>query len=116
PWSLGGAGGWRLDSFLAAGLGAMEAEDGDRAGVGHVGLGLLVSRAGWPLALDFGTAPGFVSATRLGERSFGGHFQFTSHIGLQLALGSGWSLGLRLQHASNADIYDENEGQDFLAL
>ena len=116
PWAWGDQDGWRLDTFATASIGMIEAENDDRATLGNLGVALLLTRGGWPLALELGTAPGFISDTRVGERTFGGHFQFTSHLGLRLAPGGRWELGLRLQHASNADLYDDNEGQDFLAL
>ena len=53
-------------------------------------------------------------------RDLGGPVQFRSLIGLSYAVAPGYRVGVAFNHKSNADLYDENPGEDsafvFLAL
>ena len=50
------------------------------------------------------------------SRNLGGPFEFTSHLGLRWQSTPDWYLGVRVQHTSNAGIYDSNPGIDLLAV
>jgi hypothetical protein len=53
-------------------------------------------------------------------RDLGGPVQFRSLIGLSYAIAPGYRVGIAVNHKSNANIYDENPGEDsafaFLAM
>jgi hypothetical protein len=61
------------------------------------------------LELEIGFRPTIMSNYTLGNEDFGGGLQFTSHIGAAFY----WKnlvINYRLQHTSNAHIYDTNPG------
>ncbi|GEM_PF-422174 len=66
--------------------------------------------------LSFGIQPTLLSDYESDNRSLGGPFEFTSHIGLRWQPEADWYLGARIQHTSNAGIYDTNPGVDLFAV
>ena len=52
-----------------------------------------VGRQGFPVSAAVGISPTFMSLREYDLDDFGSHFQFTSHVGLNVYLGRGWSLG-----------------------
>ena len=78
--------------------------------VGAVGPGLAVGFWDNRLLLKAGVSPTFISKDNYGEEDLGGPVQFTSHIGLAAEAYRGLSVGYRLQHMSNAGLYDHNPG------
>ena len=44
------------------------------------------------------------------DEDLGGPIEFTSHIGLNLNFARHYTIGYRLQHMSNAFLYDANPG------
>jgi hypothetical protein len=78
--------------------------------VGAVGPGLAVGFWDDRLLLKAGVSPTIISKDNYGEEDLGGPVQFTSHIGLAAKVYSGLSVGYRLQHMSNAGLYDKNPG------
>lgn len=71
-------------------------------------------RDNWHLSL--GIQPTFFSDYESDNRSLGGPFEFTSHIGLRWQPGADWYVGARVQHTSNAGIYETNPGVDLFAV
>ncbi|WP_067561291.1 acyloxyacyl hydrolase [Halofilum ochraceum] len=69
---------------------------------------------GWRLAL--GIQPTLFSDYESDNRNLGGPFEFTSHIGLRWYPKVDWVVGARVQHTSNAGIYDANPGVDLIAV
>ena len=106
-WQLGGA--WQLQTRLDVSAGWLRGNDAD-AFVATGGIGLLLDRERFPLALDLGCSPTVMSRDNFGGRDFGMPLQFTSHAGLAWNLGKHFSLGYRYQHMSNAHLSSHNPG------
>ncbi len=68
----------------------------------------------WRLSL--GIQPTLFSDYESDNRNLGGPFEFTSHIGVRWQSDPDWYLGARIQHTSNAGIYDTNPGVDLFAV
>lgn len=68
----------------------------------------------WGLTL--GIQPTLFSNYESDNRNLGGPFEFTSHIGVRWQSNPDWYIGARVQHTSNAGIYDSNPGVDLLAV
>jgi hypothetical protein len=67
-------------------------------------------------ALTFGIQPTLFSDYASESRDLGGPFEFTSHVGVRWRPAPDWYLGARVQHTSNAGIYENNPGVDLFAL
>lgn len=79
-------------------------------------LELPVSRAPWPLRIDFGIGAHAISHTRINaERRMSTGFQFGEFIGATLDLGP-VEIGLRVQHVSNGGIKHPNDGMTYTLL
>ena len=67
---------------------------------------------------DFGVHPTYIAKSTYGDQPIGGHFYFTSYVGLGAYLGRQrkTSVLVRYQHTSNAGINDPNPGLDMLGL
>lgn len=104
-----------LQFRLEGALGHMESQGDDiwRLSAGPI-VFLRPSGARW--VLDGGWRPTWLSNRRFGEVDLGGKMQFDSHIGLRFDLGSHWSLGYRIHHISNGDLYDYNPGINMQSL
>jgi hypothetical protein len=96
---------WQLD--LSAGWVGNRNEN---AAIGTLGPSLVLGRAGWPVSLEGGSSPTFMSSHTFGSKSFGSEFQFTSHVGLNWDFAPHWRLGYRFQHMSNAGLAQPNPG------
>lgn len=70
--------------------------------------------AQWGLTL--GIQPTLFSDYESDNRNLGGPFEFTSHVGVRWRPRPDWYLGARVQHTSNAGIYDSNPGVDLFAV
>jgi hypothetical protein len=68
--------------------------------------------------IDFGVNPTLLSDYKFSKVDLGGRFQFTSFLSAGLRFGREQSsrLAVRLQHISNAGIYDRNPGTDQLGV
>jgi hypothetical protein len=106
-WDLGKE--WHLQSQLDL-SGGWLSDRKDNAGIGTVGPGLLLSRAGLPLSLDGGVSPTVISQYDFESRNFGTYIQFTTHIGLNWDFAAHWRVGYRFGHMSNADLASPNRG------
>jgi len=95
---------------------AVDVSEGGLSGLGASGfagtLGRVVElRYGtFPVYLEGGTSPTYLSRYVFNSIDFGERFQFTSHIALQWDVTKNFTVGLRLQHMSDAGIAEPNPG------
>lgn len=83
----------------------------DQAGfVGTLGPNFFVGHDKFPLSVNLGVSPTVISRPIYDCRDFGTPFQFTSHAGIECAIGSRWRVGYRVQHMSNAGLSGSNPG------
>lgn len=68
--------------------------------------------------IDFGIHPTLLSKSRFSDIDLGGVFQFTSFLSAGARFGEerATRVAVRVQHISNAGIYDKNPGSDQLGL
>ncbi|WP_440997757.1 acyloxyacyl hydrolase [Arhodomonas sp. SL1] len=69
-----------------------------------------------PLALRLGIQPTVMSDFDAEGKDLGGPVQFTSHLGLEWSVGGGLITSLRIQHTSNARLYEQNPGVNLVAI
>jgi hypothetical protein len=100
---------WRLQSRVDL-SGGWLGEHGDNAFVGTLGPTLELSRVRFPLSLEGGASPTYISRHHFGSTDLGSRVQFTSHIGLNWDVMSHWQLGYRFEHMSNGGISHPNPG------
>jgi Lipid A 3-O-deacylase (PagL). len=112
PWQ-GNTHGWSVASHLNLGAGRFQGE-GDSLNIVSAGPSVSLDRG--RLSIDIGTAPTYVSEAEIAGRELGGHFQFTSHLGVYVQLLPPLAAGVRIQHTSNASLYHDNDGIDMLML
>lgn len=109
PWAWHSKSGWtvasRLD-FTGAALNGSKTT----GFLGSIGPSLAVRKKGWPVALDLGVSPAFLSEDIYGEEDLSGHIQFLTHGGLTLLPIRNLAIGYEFQHVSNADIQQPNPG------
>ncbi len=113
PWQLPLSEGVSLRTRLDAGVTLLEAA-GEHSALLAIGGDLFLPIQQW-LELEVGLRPAYMNDYKLGEDDFGGNIQFVSHAGMTLR----WhdlSLGYRIQHTSNASIYDKNGGMNLHLL
>lgn len=106
-WDLGAAWTLRPQVDLSAGWLSGRGEDGF---VGTMGPVFKLAQDRFPLSLTGGISATFLSRETFGNKDFGIWYQFTSHLGLQLRVGSHLDLGYRFQHMSNAGLGCHNPG------
>lgn len=117
PWSWVWGDALQVDTNAAASIGVLEG--GDDAGlVGSLGFEFVFSRARGqcPFEIRAGSALTLISEHQYGDEDLGGPVQFTHHISLYYWLLENLSVMARVQHMSNAGIYDENPGLDMIML
>ncbi|MDH3544202.1 MAG: acyloxyacyl hydrolase [Desulfuromonadales bacterium] len=108
PWQMPLAQSATLRTRLDAGVTFLEAA-GEQSAMLAIGGDLFVPMLDDRLEVEVGLRPAFLHDYKIGEDNFGGNLQFTSHAGLTLR----WqeiSLSYRIQHTSNASIYEQNKG------
>jgi lipid A 3-O-deacylase len=64
----------------------------------------------FPVMLEGGASPTWLSRYVFGSTDFGERFQFTSHIGLAWDVTKNFTVGFRLQHMSDAGLASPNPG------
>ena len=82
---------------------------GDESGMLAVGADLVLGLLDGRMECEIGFRPTWMFGQKYGGDDFGGGLQFTSHVGAAI----NWQsvvLNYRLQHTSNAGIYDHNPG------
>jgi hypothetical protein len=75
-----------------------------------VGPGLAWGWKGWPIFLVVGARAALLGEQEYKDKYFGGRLQFIEGIGLNIRLNRNLEAGYRLQHMSNAFMYDTNPG------
>ena len=91
------SGGWLGDSHKSAFLAT-------------VGPTLVLSKGRFPVSIEGGLSPTFISRYNFPSRDFGSVCQFTSHAGVNIDLFSWLRLGYRFQHMSNGGLSHPNPG------
>lgn len=103
--------GWLLESRINASAGALDG-GGDTAAIVTMGPGLAWISPSQQYTFELGISPTLISKHEFGDADFGGNFQFTSFVGVNARLGERIAATVRVQHMSNASIYDPNPGLD----
>ena len=102
---------WRLQTQLNAAIGTLKG--GERtAFIASLGQGVALRYRDWPLVVDIGTGPTFISRDTFDNADLGGQFHFTSYLGLTLPVTQDWHIAYRFQHVSNASLERVNPGLD----
>ena len=109
PWSWDLGSSLTLQSRLDTALGWL-GESGANAGIASFGPTLALGRQRFPLSLEGGVSPTFLTRSDFKTKDFGVPFQFTSHVGLNFDIASRIRLSYRFQHMSNAGLSDHNPG------
>jgi len=109
PWSRQWDSGWTLGTYLEANAGVLRG-GGQSGFVGSIGPGIYFTGFNEKLDISMGINPAIISKHKYGDENLGGSIQFTSHIGIGLNFTRHLSLGYRLQHMSNAVLYQSNPG------
>ncbi len=78
--------------------------------IGSVGPGLAMGWKGWPIFIVLGARAALLGEQEYTDKDFGGRLQFIEDIGLNIRLNRNLEAGYRVQHMSNAFIYDTNPG------
>ncbi len=114
---------WRFDlGWHSTMQTALDVSGGWLAGRGNHGFtGTLAptfsfGRAAFPLVLELGSGPTYISRTVYDQDDLGGNLQFTSHVCARWEPGTRFTLGYRLQHMSNAHLSDPNPGLNLHCL
>ena len=108
PWQISLTKSAILRTRLDAGVTVLEAA-GEHSVMLAIGGDLFVPLLDDRLEVEVGFRPAFLHDYKIGDDDFGGNLQFTSHAGMTLR----WheiSLSYRIQHSSNASIYEQNKG------
>lgn len=106
-WDLGKE--WHLQSRLDLSAGWL-GDSSQNAVVGTLGPTLVLGRTRWPVSLDGGFSPTYLSSHTFESKDLGTEIQFTSHVGLNWDFAAHWRFSYRFQHMSNADLARENPG------
>lgn len=112
-WALGK--GWIASGFLQADLGILQGSGAGKQNLWQVGVTPVIRlRSGVSrFFLEGGIGAQYVSAERLNSnRSFGSNLLIGDHIGFGWNFGDkdSYEFGYRLQHISNADLAEPNDG------
>lgn len=106
---------WSLEAHGELNAGRVTLGDDAMRTLG-AGIGAWLGSPRGAIRIGMGTGPTYITEGRLGDQHFGGPWQFTTHVSVRIRVGSRFSLGYRLQHTSNAGLYDRNQGYDLQAL
>jgi hypothetical protein len=106
-WDLGKE--WHLQSRMDLSAGWL-GDSSQNALVATLGPTLVLDRARWPVSVEGGFSPTYISGYTFESKDLGTHIQFTSHVGLNWDFAAHWRLSYRFQHMSNADLATENPG------
>jgi len=109
PWKTESEKGWFLQTKLNLSAGWMDANS-IGAFEGTIGPAVALGHRHFPLSLEGGVGPAYISHYRFGGANFGENFQFTSYLGVNFDLTPHWRLGYRYQHMSNAGLAPSNPG------
>ena len=109
PWKTESESGWFLQTKLNLSAGCMRAYGID-AFEGTLGPAVALGHRHFPLSLEGGVGPAYISHYRFGGANFGENFQFSSFLGVNFDLTPQWRVGYRYQHMSNAGLAPSNPG------
>ncbi len=109
PWSRQWDTGWALGTYLEANAGVLRAA-GKTGFVGAIGPGIYITGFNEKIEITMGINPTVISRHKYGDENLGGPIAFTSHIGFALNFTRHLFIGYRLQHMSNAVLYEHNPG------
>jgi hypothetical protein len=59
---------------------------------------------------ELGVGPGYIDDKTIDDQQMGGHFQFSTRLGVGMVFNRVWMVGYGFQHWSNAGIYHDNDG------
>jgi hypothetical protein len=111
PWRWSVSSGWELRTRLKATAALLRAA-GERGLIFSAGPGFVVANDTRRISLIGGYSVGLLTEHEYGRHDLGGPLQFTGHLGVAYRLHRSVEVGYRLQHMSNAGIYDPNPGLD----
>ena len=111
PWRFESESGYYVRMRLDAAAGWLTGQS-ENAFVASAGPSFLLGKAKFPVAIEIGSSPTILSRYRFGRTDLGFPFQFTSHLGVVLELGSHVTFAYRIQHMSNAGLGRHNPGLD----
>lgn len=100
---------WQWQSRIVGSAGWLGGR-GDDALLAMLGPVVELQPVHWPITLEGGVAPTLLSQHKFGPLDLGYPLQFTSHVGVNLALGHHWVVGYGFQHTSNAGLDASNPG------
>ena len=110
PWRFATDSGWYIQSRVIGSAGALSGQN-QTGFVGSLGASIIFGQKHFPLYLDTGISPTFLSRDEFGSVNFGMPYQFTTYGGLYLRYAR-ISVGYRVQHMSNAHLAEPNPGLD----
>lgn len=111
PWKWRWGGWIQVETRLNTTAGVLEGE-GETAALGTVGPAFVFGSGNGRLEVIAGSSLTAISRHKFDEEDFGGVLQFTHHVGARYRFTERFRAGVRVQHMSNADIYDDNPGLD----
>jgi len=111
PWNRNLNNGWTLESRINASAGVIHG-GGDTAAIVTMGPGLAWLSPEQQFTIEAGISPTLMSRSEYGDADLGGIFQFTSFVGFNSLIGEQITASFRIQHMSNASLYDSNPGVD----
>ncbi len=82
----------------------------DNPFVGSLAPSLQFRRRGFPIQLDFGSGPTYLSRHEWGDINVATQLQFTTHAGIDWDITRHLRIGYRFTHMSNAGIKEPNPG------
>ncbi len=115
PWTWRPSDDWRLTTHREGGVAVFDG-GGDTGVALSVGPVWVWDRNGSRWQFEIGIKPTVLSEERFGTLDLGGHFHFTSHLGVRYQLLPMLAVGYRFQHISNAGISSPNRGLDLHLL
>jgi lipid A 3-O-deacylase len=109
PWKLESESGWFLQTKLTLSAGWLGG-NGINAAEGTLAPALGVGKRHFPVWLEGGIGPTWISEYQFSSANFGEQLQFTSFLGVNVDITSHWRFGYRFQHMSNAGLAKSNPG------
>ena len=109
PWRNELGKNWVLQSLIEFNAGWL-GDPGHDAFVTSVGPGLMVFQRDFPVKVDIGVAPAFLSRPDFGSKDLGSNIQFITHAGMAVDLGPSLRFSYRFQHMSNGGLGAPNPG------
>ena len=109
PWSYASGSGWSFTSAIEITAGNLRAAQ-DNGFIASAGPAIVVAiPQGW-ISFVLSVRGAYLNDYQFGGEDLGGNFIFVDELGIELSIYSGLKAGYRIQHMSNAGIYDNNPG------